>query len=130
MPTDHDDLLRRSYEAFNSRDVDAALATMDPDVDWPDMLAARRIVGREAVREYWLGQFAVADPHVEPISFTSRDDGGVAVDVHQVVRAQDGTVLSDAMVEHVYAFRDGLVTAMDVYVGGERASAPRAPTDP
>jgi hypothetical protein len=31
------------------------------------------------------------------------------------------------MVEHVYTFREGLVAAMDVYVGGELASAARAP---
>ena len=35
-------LLRRSYAAFNDKDVDAVLATMHSDIDWPDMLTGRR----------------------------------------------------------------------------------------
>jgi ketosteroid isomerase-like protein len=29
-------LLRQAYVAFNARDIDAALATMHPDVEWPN----------------------------------------------------------------------------------------------
>jgi ketosteroid isomerase-like protein len=127
VPTDKEHLLRRSYAAFNARDVDAALATMHPDVDWPDMIEGRRIIGRDAVRRYWLSQFEAIDPQVEPSAFTTRDDDVIAADVHQVVRTQNGDLVSDQMVEHVYTFREGLVAAMDVYVGGELASAARAP---
>ena len=127
MPTDKEDLLRGSYAAFNARDVDAALATMHPDVDWPDMIEGRRIIGRDAVRRYWLAQFEAIDPRVEPSAFTTRDDDVVAADVRQVVRTKHGDLVSDQMVEHVYTFREGLVAAMDVYVGGELASAARAP---
>jgi ketosteroid isomerase-like protein len=123
--TDLTDVLRRSYEAFNRRDIDAATASMDADVDWPDMLEGRRVRGRQAVREYWLAQFDAIDPHVEPVAFERRDNGEIAAHVHQVVRSKDGDVMSDQMVEHVYTFRDGLVVAMDVYVNGELASAPR-----
>jgi hypothetical protein len=35
MSTDRK-LLEQAYAAFNARDVDAALATMDPDVIWPN----------------------------------------------------------------------------------------------
>jgi hypothetical protein len=46
---------------------------MHPDVDWPDMLEGRRIFGRDAVRAYWLAQFEVIDPHIEP--FGVHDSG-------------------------------------------------------
>jgi ketosteroid isomerase-like protein len=127
VPSDKEDRLRQGYGAFNSRDFDAGLATMHPDVDWPDMLEGRRLIGRDAVRAYWLAQFEAIDPHVEPLAFTPRDDDVVAADVHQVVRTRDGELVSDQMVEHVYTFREELVAAMDVYVDGKLASAARPP---
>lgn len=36
------------------------------------------------------------------------------VDVHQVVRDLDGTLLFDGMVQHVYTVRDGVILRMDV----------------
>src|SRR6266404_555254 len=29
-------VLKKAYDAFNARDIDAALATMQPDVEWPN----------------------------------------------------------------------------------------------
>jgi hypothetical protein len=118
-------LLERSYAALNARSVDAVLATMRPNIDWPDMLANRRIVGLDAVRECWQSQFEVMDPSVTPTGYAEGDDGQVLVDVHQVVRDQQGNVLSEQDGQHAYVFRDGLAAAMDVYHGGGLASAPR-----
>ena len=42
------------------------------------------------------------------------EGGRVAVAVHQLVRALDGTVIADREVTHVYSFRDGLIERMDV----------------
>jgi ketosteroid isomerase-like protein len=127
VPTEKQDLLRQSYAAFNARHVDAAMAKMHPDVDWPDMIEGRRIIGRDAVRRYWLAQFEAIDPHVEPLAFTAQGADVVAAEIHQVVRTKQGEVVSDQMLEHIYTFRDGLVAAMDVYVDGELTSAARAP---
>jgi hypothetical protein len=110
-------LLRRAYEAFNARDVDAALALMHPDVDWPNAFEGGRVRGHEQVRAYWARQFEQIAPTVEPVAFTQRDGGRVAVRVHQVVRSPAGDVLSDGEVVHVYALRDGLVERMDVEAG-------------
>jgi hypothetical protein len=107
-------LLRRMYEAFNARDVDAVLATMHDDVDWPNAWEGGRVHGRAAVRDYWTRQFAEIDPRVTPQAFAERPGGPVAVTVHQVVRTPAGDVLSDGDVLHVYALRDGLVERMDV----------------
>jgi uncharacterized protein (TIGR02246 family) len=110
-------LLRRAYDAFNARDIDAVLALMHPDVDWPNAFEGGRVRGHDEVRAYWTRQFEQIVPTVEPVSFTEREDGRVAVRVHQVVRSPGGGVLSDGEVVHVYALRDGLAERMDVEAG-------------
>ena len=59
-------LLSDLYEAFNRRDIDAVLEALRPDVDWTNALDRGRVVGREAVREYWQGQFTQFSPSVTP----------------------------------------------------------------
>jgi hypothetical protein len=108
------DTLRAAYAAFNARDIDAALAQMTDDVDWPNAWEGGRVVGHAAVRDYWTRQWAEIDPTVEPIEFTERPDGTVAVRVHAVVRSRDGKLVDDRHVEHVYAFRQDLIERMDV----------------
>jgi hypothetical protein len=114
VPAEVEDLLRRVYAAFNARDIDAVLAVMHPEVDWPDMIAGARVHGHAAVRDYWQRQFAAIDPRVDPVRFSLKPDGGIVTDVHQVVRDRDGNIVADRMVQHVYRFQDGLVTRMDV----------------
>jgi hypothetical protein len=41
-PRSPEQLLRRAYEAFNARDIDAALALMHLDVDWPNGMEGGR----------------------------------------------------------------------------------------
>jgi hypothetical protein len=102
------------YAAFNRRDIDGVLVRMSDDVDWPNAWKGGRLVGREAVRDYWTAQWAEIDPHVEPLSAAERPDGGLAVAVRQVVRSCDGEVVSDSEVVHVYHLVDGLIRRMDV----------------
>ncbi len=111
---DHLAVFSRLYEGFNRRDVDGVLAMMSEDVDWPNAWKGGRIIGREAVRHYWIAQWAEIDPHVEPLSVTERADGSVAVTVRQVVRSVDGELLGDAQVVHVYGLDEGLISRMDV----------------
>jgi hypothetical protein len=107
-------LLRRAYEAFNARDLDGALALMHRDVDWPNGMEGGRERGHAAVRAYWARQFGLIDSHVEPEGFELDADGRIVVDVHQIVRDLEGTLVSDGRVRHVYTFRDGLVERMDI----------------
>ncbi|GAA0994530.1 hypothetical protein GCM10009555_087190 [Acrocarpospora macrocephala] len=111
---DPTELLQRMYTAFNSRNIDELLATMSPDVDWPDMIEGTRLHGPAQVRTYWLRQFDTIDPHVEPQGFTLDPDGRIITDVHQVVRNHAGETLADQMVQHVYTIRNGLIERMDV----------------
>src|ERR1700729_2268797 len=87
--------LRSLYQAFNTRDPNAVLAAMTDDVDWPNAWEGGRVHGKDAVRAYWTRQWNEIDPHVEPVAITTRQDGRVAVDVHQVVRALDGNLLGE-----------------------------------
>jgi ketosteroid isomerase-like protein len=107
--------LRSAYRAFNARDIDAALALMHPNVDWPNAWEGGRVVGHAAVRDYWTRQFAAISSRVEPERFTEEADGIITVDIHQVIHdASSGELLSDSRVCHRYRFEDGLVIRMDV----------------
>ena len=115
------DLLLKIYEAFNRRDIDTVLATMHPDVDWPNGMEGGRMQGREAVRQYWLRQWSQINPLVEPRSFHTDPTGAIVVDVHQVVRDLAGGLLAERMVQHVYRIENGLIQSMEIY---ETASKP------
>lgn len=107
-------LVRSLYRAFNLRDIDAVLAALTADVDWPNGWEGGRVVGHAGVRDYWQRQWAEVDPTVEPTAIGGRPDGTVEVAVHQVVRDRAGGVLSEGPVRHVYAFRGALVRRMTI----------------
>ena len=110
----HDRLLRDLYDAFNARDVEAVLAAVTEDVDWPNAWEGGRVHGKDAVRSYWARQWAEIDPRVEPVAIEPLDGGRVVVEVEQVVRDLDGEVVASGRVQHVYEMRGGLVARMDV----------------
>lgn len=116
------------YAAFNARDVDAVLAALAPDVDWPNGMEGGRVRGHDAVRAYWTRQWETLDPRVEPVAVRAdapaADDAGtgeqrVVVDVRQVVRDRAGALLADGTVRHAYRLRGGRVVAMDVLPAAE-----------
>jgi ketosteroid isomerase-like protein len=108
------EMVRATYRAFNKRDLDAVLRRMTADVDWPNAWEGGRVHGREGVRDYWTRQWTAINPTVEPVAFTTRSDGSIAVEVDQVARSLDGTLLGEGRVRHVYSFRDGLIARMDI----------------
>jgi hypothetical protein len=108
------ELLTEAYAAFNRRDIDAVLALMNSDVDWPNGMEGGRVHGREEVRAYWKRQWGILDPHVEPVQMTPDGAGNMVVEVHQVVRDLSGNILEDKMVRHVYAIREGLIERMEI----------------
>lgn len=119
MPVSHDiskqhELLEYIYAAFNRRAIDDILPKMKLDVQWPNGMEGGWVHGHDGVRAYWTRQWALIDPHVDPISFEPANDGSVIVHVHQVVRDLEGKVLLDRMVQHVYRFDNGLIARMDI----------------
>jgi hypothetical protein len=113
-PVRHERLLRSLYEAINARDVETCLAGMTADVDWANGWEGGRVVGRDAVGDYWRRQWAAIDSTAEPTAVTERPDGTVEVAVHLVARDKHGDVLNDAHGRHVYDFRGDLVRRMTI----------------
>ena len=107
-------LLEDAYAAFNARDIDAALAAMQVDVDWPNGMEGGSVYGHGGVRGYWRRQWDLIDPHVEPLRLKADEDGRTVVDVRQVVRDRNGNVMLDEIVQHVYLVEDGLVRSMEI----------------
>jgi hypothetical protein len=108
------EILEAAYRAFNTRDIDAALATMHPDVAWPNGMEGGYVHGHRDVRDYWTRQWAIIDPHVEPLDFEVDADGRIVVNVHQVVRDLAGQVKADRVVQHVYELREELIVRMEI----------------
>ena len=107
-------ILRKAYQSFNARDIDGALATMQPDVQWPNGMEGGIVHGHAGVREYWTRQWGLLDPHVEPVTFNLDEAARVVIGVHQIVRDLSGKVLLDRMVEHVYSMEGGLIRRMEI----------------
>ena len=47
------ELLSTAYHAYNSRDMEAALKTMHPQVEWPNTMEGGYVSGHEGIRAYW-----------------------------------------------------------------------------
>ena len=89
--SDDVELLRRVYELFNRRDMEGG-----------------HVHGRDGVRSYWKRQWAMVDPHVEPVEMSPSSEGEVTVKVHQAVRDLKGNPLADRMVTLSPENRSGL----------------------
>ena len=109
---DYQTTLNGLYRDFNNRDIDAVLAFIHTDVDWPNGWEGGYVHGHDEVRAYWLRQWQEVNPNVMPVSFQIRPGGEIAVGVHQVIKDLKGHVLSDGQVTHTYTFDDGKVRKM------------------
>ncbi|QNH63460.1 nuclear transport factor 2 family protein [Hymenobacter sediminicola] len=107
-------LIEKAYAAFNARDIDAALSTMHPDIQWPKAFEGGYVSGYNGIRDYWTRQWTEINPRVEPTGFEERQDGTVAITVHQVVKDLQGATLFDGTVKHLYTLQDGLLRRMDI----------------
>ena len=111
---DRETALREMYVAFNARDIDACLAGMVPDVDWPNGWEGGYVKGHEEVRAYWTRQWEQVDSRAEPLAVSERPDGAVEVRVHLLGRDPAGKLLFDEEALHVYTFRGDLVERMTI----------------
>jgi hypothetical protein len=108
------EVLKLLYARFNARDLEAVLTALREDVIWANGMEGGHIRGRDGVRSYWTRQWAMIDPHVEPVDFATGSDGEVVVEVHQIVRDLQGKVLVDQMVGHIFQIENGLVKRFDI----------------
>lgn len=108
------EVLKLLYDRFNARDMETVLTAMHEDVMWANGMEGGHVRGRDGVRSYWTRQWAMLDPHVKPVGFSTNPDGEVVVEVHQVVRDLQGNVLVDHMVGHIFRIENGLVKRFDI----------------
>ena len=112
--SDDVELLRRVYALFNGRDIESVLAAMHRDVVWANGMEGGYVHGRDEVRSYWKRQWAIIDPHVEPVEISPNGKGGFVVQVHQVVRDHNGNLVANRQVIHVFQMRNGLIQRFDI----------------
>jgi len=114
MKNQFEDVIQKAYSAFNERNIDNALSTMQPDVQWSKAWEGGYISGHTEIKEYWTRQWTEINPNVQPVGFTEREDENLEVKVHQNVKDLQGNLMFDGMVKHVYTFQDGLIKTMDI----------------
>ena len=114
LDSKHREIIKTAYTGFNERKIDDVFLVMHPDVYWPKAFEGGYVEGYEAVRAYWTKQWSEINPIVEPVSINERPDGTIEVEVDQLVKDLNGTVLFDGKVKHVYVIKDGFILKMDV----------------
>ena len=107
-------ILEMLYDRFNGRDIPAVISLMDANVLWANGMEGGHVHGHEEVRRYWMRQWAVINPHVEPMSFATGPDGEIIVEVRQTVHDLEGNLLVDQMIGHLFHIEDGLVKRFDI----------------
>jgi len=117
MPSDTE-LLKRLYDRFNARDMEAALATMHRDVVWANGLEGGHVYGHEGVRDYWTRQWAMIDSRADPAGFSAGADGTIDVQVHLTARDLKGNLLFDTMGHHIFRIEDGLIKRFEIRTAG------------
>jgi ketosteroid isomerase-like protein len=108
------ELLRRLYDRFNARDIEAVLAALHDDVQWANGWEGGYVSGHEAVRQYWVRQWESIDPRVEPVRFATGSQGEIVAEIHQIVRDRTGKLLADKVVQHVFRIEDGRIRRFDI----------------
>jgi hypothetical protein len=107
-------LIKKAYSAFNSRDIDTALSTFHPNVQWPKAFEGGYVSGHDEIRSYWTRQWTEINGIVEPIKITEREDQKYEVTVHQLVKDLEGKILFDGVIKHIYTVQDDLLARMDI----------------
>jgi len=105
---------RRVYERFNARDIDGVLACLHADVLWANGQDGGYVQGHDGLRAYWTRQWAMIDPHAEPMDFAIASDGEIVVTIRQTVRDLSGKLLADRKVGHVFHLENGLIKRFDI----------------
>ncbi|MBY3037315.1 nuclear transport factor 2 family protein [Rhizobium laguerreae] len=115
------EMIKRIYHSFNAREIEGVLTVLSDDVAWANGMDGGHVHGREAVRDYWMRQWAIVSPHVEPVAFENTKDGAVAVEVIQSVFDVNGQPLEgqthglkDKAVTHIFRMEDGKIVRFDI----------------
>ena len=108
------DVIRKAYNAFNDRNINEALSTMQPDVQWSKAWEGGYISGHDEIKKYWTRQWTEINPTVKPVGFDERDNGSLEVLVDQKVKDLQGNSIFEGKVKHIYTFENNLIKTIDI----------------
>lgn len=114
MASRFEGVIKKAYAAFNARDIDTALSTMQPAILWPKAFEGGYAKGHDEIRAYWTRQWEEINPTVEPTGIFERPNGTLEVTVHQTVRDLEGNIIFDGQVRHIYRIEEDLLEQMDI----------------
>ncbi len=116
------DALRRSHEAFNRGDFDAAVEIAHPEVEFVPPGGQASLRGAEALRA-WMEPDAFEEQRIEPLDF--RVEGRkVLVRQHAQARGAGSGIDLDMKMWTVYTFDDDLLaTRMESFLPHQEAEA-------
>jgi len=120
--------LRDAYAAFNRGDMDAAVASLDENIEWiepQEFPGGGTYQGRESAKRYLAqSRAAWAEVTSEPEQFIPAGNR-IVVLVHARVRARDRAKGSnewqDVRLADVYTFRDGKAIQMRAFADRDEA---------
>ncbi len=112
---DRIELVRRLIDAFNQRDLSAALDCLHPDIEARPLDPPGLMLGHAGVRDGWA---ALAERFesisVNPGAFVASGDH-VMVPVHRHAHPRDGSADLDSRIFQLYEIADGKVTRFSEY---------------
>jgi ketosteroid isomerase-like protein len=124
-PQDNVALSRAATEAFQRGDIDAFLATLDPEVEifsTPELPNPGRFVGREGWIEWtseWLDAWEGFEIDIEEYEAVGRHH--VLMSARQRARGAGSGVPVEMRVFYLAEYRDGLATRFHLYANREEA---------
>ena len=116
--------LRGAYAAFNRGDIDAAVALLDPQIEWsepPEFPGGRAYHGREQVKQYLTQSRANwAEGSSEPVQFIPSGNR-IVVFVHARFRLKNSNDWQVVDLADVYTIRDSKIVAMRAFADRQEA---------
>ena len=117
-------ILRAAYAAFNRGDIDAAIQSLAPDIDWTEPTefpGGGSYHGRDGAKKYLTNSRAsVAEVISEPEQFIPAGDR-IVVFVYARVRPKDSTTWQEVRLADVYLFRDLTPIQMHAFANRQQA---------
>jgi ketosteroid isomerase-like protein len=116
--------LRAAYAAFNRGDMDAAVQSLDPQIDWSEpteFSGGGPYRGRDAVKRYLTQSRAGwAEGASEAVQFIPAGDR-IVVFVQARFRLKDSSDWREVNLADVYTVRDGKIVAMRAFADRQEA---------